>query len=366
MTEVTSGQRLIERVEKWIKSYVVFPEASEDAALVCALFVVNSWIYQVWDSTPYMTITAATKGAAKTVLMEVITMLCKAGKVVTDPTPSVCMRMLEINRGWMTLSLDEAEKLSSNAASSMRNFLNSGYRKGQTFPRSLPGQGIVDYEVYCPKIFALIGDVYSTLRDRSIMINLVRATPAQLQGVSRYRYSDATREASAIVPDIEAWVSSLPAHALTLREATWVSGRDEELWTPLVSTAHALGLDKAHLDRLTRISADLTAGKTQAARRYTDIAQLEDDAQDASYGEKALRDLRRVLKEGERSIFSSVAVQRMRELPDGPWRAFKGDGLNENRLADLVSRFGVAPKLVRQKGKLLRGYAAKQIGEALK
>lgn len=364
--DVSTGQKLIERLEAWFKSYVVFPESIEDAALVIALYAVNSWIYQVWDSTPYLCISAATKGAAKTVQAELLTFVCKNGKMVPDPTQASALRELDARQGWATLTFDEAEKF-NRENHPMRPFANTGYRKGQTLSRTAPGGvGIVEFKVYCPKVFALIGDVYSTLRDRCIVVTLQRATPGQLSGVKRYRWSDAGREASAIVPDIERFVASLPPDRLQLVEATHVSGRDEELWTPLFSTAHALGLDRATMERLTRVSADLTAAKSVAARRYTDVAQMEEQAQSVSYGEKALKDLRRVVREGETAIWSAVAVQRMRDLADGPWRMYKGDGLNPDRLADLLSPFGVTSKSVKREKKVQRGYQLRDLNAAAK
>ena len=54
-----------------------------------------------------------------------------------------------------------------------------------------------------------LGDLYSTLRDRSIVITLERATPRQLAGVKRYRRDDAQREASAIVREVAWYVGRL-------------------------------------------------------------------------------------------------------------------------------------------------------------
>src|SRR5207247_3545549 len=50
-----------------------------------------------------------------------------------------------------------------------RSVLNGGYRKGATVTR----RGLT-YAVYSPKVFILIGDVFDTLRDRSIVIEMWR------------------------------------------------------------------------------------------------------------------------------------------------------------------------------------------------
>jgi hypothetical protein len=236
------------------------------------------------------------------------------------------------------------------------------------------GEGVIKFPTFWPRAFALIGDVYSTLRDRCIVINLQRATPGQLEKVKRYRRDDAIREASAFVRQLEAWREATytdgTLSTFPVTEASWMSGREEELWTPLYSTLKLLGVDAETVKRFRVVSADLAALKSMDARRYTDAQKAEDEARDVSYGERALRDLIAVLREDERAIFSAVAVQRMRAIVDGPWRTFKGEGLTENRLADLVSRFGVQPKLVRvgggRSGKPARGYPAAAVRAALR
>lgn len=357
MDKQTDGQRLIERMEGWIRSYMVFPENVSDAALVMALYALNTWVYQVWSSTPYLCFSAATKGAGKTLGLELVAWMSKNAEVVAGPTPASLYRLAETYGGWMSLYFDEAEILNQQSAGPMRDLLNPGYRKGATMPRTAKGgEGVIKFPVYWPKAFALIGDVYSTLRDRSIVITTTRATPSQLAQVKRYRRDDAQREALGIVRQIESYIATLSAETFPVTEATWMSGREEELWTPLVSLATVIGLDKATMDRFVRVSNDLTALKTLTARRYSGeaIAQAEEDAQNTTYGEKALKDLRRVLHENENAIFSALAVQRMRELIDGPWRTYKGDGLTENRLADLLSRFDCSPMTV-QMGKGRKG-----------
>lgn len=195
------------------------------------------------------------------------------------------------------------------------------------------------FDVYWPKAFTLIGDVYDTLRDRSIRLWLKRGSPAR-----KYRHSEAKREAVSIVANIDAAVSALKGSNIPVIDADWLpNSRDEEIWTPLISLAYVLGLPKAKIELLIEASSKLSASKTEAARSYADFdaKMSEKEAQDRTYGERALRDLavvcREAAKRGDKAVFSAVAVAEMRAMITAPWASFRGDGLTMNRLSDLLS-----------------------------
>ncbi len=116
---------------------------------------------------------------------------------VVNISPAALYRTISADKP--TLLIDEAEMFSS-AKSEFRSLLNSGYRRGQTVKRH---DG--DYETYCPKAFALIGDVHDTLRDRSIVIEMMRCEPAR-----RFVYAAAKEEGAALRETINAAVSTGP------------------------------------------------------------------------------------------------------------------------------------------------------------
>lgn len=329
---VKQGAEMVKRLQDWFSGYMAMPP---EYALVVALWVVNTWIFRAFDATPYLVIAASTKESGKTVFLEMVAMLSKEGKVLTDPTPSTLYRMLEARQGWMTICFDEAEKLSKEG-NPMRPFMNSGYRRGQTLPRTMPGGKVVDFDVYCPKAFSLIGDVYDTLRGRSIVLWLSRGIPAK-----KYRRSEAEREAVSLRREIEKWVSGMATAraSVPIVEPIWLSGRDEEIWTPLLSLAHALELSKADLDMLTRASADLTVKKTEKAKKFQDMGDHEDAAIDDTYAVRVLRDLVSVINPDENAIPSEVAVERLKAIPSGPWRYFKGAGISAISLAAMLARY---------------------------
>lgn len=356
----SKGQALIGRMADWIAGYMFLPDRS--VAIVLALWALNTWTFKRFDAVPYLCITAATKQAGKTRLMEILKMISANGRMFGAMTPAAYFRLMEAFDSHMTVYFDEAETLSSGAVGVMRTVMNTGYRKGQTIPRTVPGGGVTEFPVFGPKAFALIGDVNDTLRDRSIVITLERGRPDKDFDIG---YAEA--EAEKLVADIKA----LSGHTAELRtvKPEFLNGRDREIWTPLFSLAHALKLDRETMDDLTRCAADLTAMKTAERKRYSELAAKEDDAIDVAYGERALADLRAILRDGEKHVFSAVAVERMRALPTGPWRTFRGVGLTDIVLANLVSRYGVQTRRFRVGGRgseQRRGYSAADIRASVK
>jgi hypothetical protein len=174
-------------------------------------------------------------------------------------------------------------------------------------------------------------------------------------------------EAATLTPMIGRWVASLSREdRLPWQDAAWFDGRESELWSPLYSTLRLLTTDAGTLRRFKMISSDLSALKTQEASYYTAAQQVEDEARDQQYGERAIADLARVLHEGEPGITSADAVKRLKALPDAPWRTYRGRGLNEAVLAELIARFNVRPdRLPRKRGeKQQRGYRRADVTKA--
>lgn len=354
--EKSKGQALVERLSAWLAGYMAFTDSR--IALVLALWAIHTWVSERFDATPYLSITAATKQAGKTRLLSLLSMVSRQGKMFADVTPAYLYTWLEENDGRVTIFADEAEKLSSSALGVLRSMMNTGYLAGQTVGRKM-GARTVDYPVYCPKAFAAIGDVNDTLRDRSIVITLERGKPTR-----DMRRVVAMGEAAAIVEDIRhVFVDGWPGPV----EVDWLTGRDREIWAAIFGVAVALKLDRETMRDLRAVSADLVAAKSAPRRRY-ERQDAEDGAIAASYGERAVMDLRSVLRDGEPMIFSVVAVQRMKALEVGPWRAFKGEGLTEMSLASLVSPFDLGPKLGRMakgsKARVARGYPARAVKAA--
>jgi putative DNA primase/helicase len=365
-----STAALIGEIESYLTRYISFGDRSQ--ALTLALWVVGTHVYEVFDAYAYLTITAATKRAGKTRLMELMSFLAARAHHTADITPAALFSLVEDEKP--TLLIDEAERFAASQKD-FRSIINSGYRRGGTVIRRL-GQGVRHFKVYSPKVFVLIGDVYDTLRDRSIIINLRRAHAPQ-----RLIYADAQSEGKELRDELE---ETAAIHAERMADAycdldriDFLADREEEIWSPLFAICRVLCPDR--WDELIRSAVDISTAKTAEAKKYTELPQHENAAEQIEYGERALQDLIQIIRSCRRkSIGTGDAIPALRDLPTAPWRAFRGEGLKPNiegsmMLASLLEPFGVRPRTIRLRprsqgatGSTAKGYVLADLIEAAK
>lgn len=354
--------RYLETIEAYICQFVALPERAWSLPL--ALWAVNTHIFEMFDAFPYLAITAATKQAGKSVLMEVLSFISHEPRMVTGATgPSLFKHLTGIERKdkrhFPTLFMDEAERQSSEDVSSMRELVNCGYRRGGTISRASQ-----DYPAYCPKAFALIGGVNDTLNDRSIVITLVRGKAAR-----RYTYSAAQADGA----DIQTMITQ---QLLTLETVTSISGvyrnhdglahlfesgREEEIWLPLFASCAVLCPDR--MDELERTSVDLAMSKTGDRKNYRELKGAEGEALNAQYAERLVRDIHTLLTVTPK-ISTEDVLKALCAMPTGPWRKFRGAGLTDQGMSDMLRPFGIRAKNIRfgarKDNKVKRGYTLTQ------
>lgn len=368
---------LLASIQSYIERYVTF--ANPDYSYVAALWAAGTFLFPrpqqdpdgtysipavTFDAFPYLVITSDTKRSGKTRFSEVLSFLSSRPRNFAGASAAAVFR--SIRHDCPTMFNDEAEMLAGEAANTMRAVLNAGYRRGQTVPRAggTDEGGVEEWPVYCPKVFILIGDVYDTLRDRSVIVRMQRA-----EAPSRFVYDRAKAEGTELRQRLEAAITAKRdaiADTYTAHKGlTFLSDRDEEIWLPLFAVCEVLAPHR--VTELQRIAVDMATEKTAPARRYVNLQGAEEAADDDEYSRRLLRDLAAIFAKAERAVFTKDALIRLHELTTGPWRKFRGAGLTAIDLANMLSRFGLEPKLVRiggKKGQVARGYRREEVERA--
>ena len=346
--------------------YVTFSDPQYPFAL--ALWTFATYLWPHFDAFPYLVITSDTKRSGKTRLSELLSFAASNARSVAGVTPATIFRMIRDENP--TLIIDEAETLSSEAADTMRSILNVGYRRGQVIPRAAKGEaGIIEWPAYCPKVFILIGDPFDTLRDRSILIRMKRGAAPQ-----RFLYETAKAEGNAIGERMAELAATFKDAVLDVygnpEGLAFLTDRDEEIWMPIFSLASVACPDR--LTELTRAAVDMATEKTADTRKHTnvDMKAAEEEATQHEYAERLLRDFGAVMG-SHRYLTTADALRLLHELPTGPWRKFRGEGLSAIALSDLLRTFNVVPRVIRTKqGKrtkqaFARGYRREDVTKAL-
>jgi len=349
-------------IEAYLRKYIAFAEPSY--VLPLALWTVGTFCFQEFDAFPYLVVTSSTKRSGKSMLAEQLAFCCSNSRQFAAMTASTLFRSISDEQP--TIFFDEAEALSSESASTMRAVLNVGYRKGQVIPR-VSGKGISEFPTYCPKVFVLIGDVYDTLRDRSIIITMRRAEAPQrrLYTVAQEEGAMLRETTSEYVKQRIGEINDAYTEGFTL---DFLTGRDEEIWMPLFCLARVFC--PGRMEELSRCAVDIATEKTADSKRYT-VLESDDTAADDEYAQRLLMDLYTTLLTGGKVIGSKEAIDALRAIPTAPWRKFRGSGLKIHDMANLLSRFGVRPVRIakgsgRGNQKFLRGYKREDVESAVR
>jgi hypothetical protein len=353
---------LVNKIETYIQDYVTL--ADPQYSLPIALWIIGTFVYPEFDAYPYLVITSPTKRSGKTRLSEMIAFACSNPRNMAALTGPTMFRCIESEHP--TIIFDEAESLNSEMASTMRSVLNVGYRRGQTVPR-VAGDGIKEYDTYCPKVFVLIGDVYDTLRDRSITVTMQRAE-------TRKRFTfDAAKSEGEIIRELIA--GDVKQHVVKIKEVfaghkglPFLMDRDEEIWTSMFCLCEVFC--KGRIQELQAAASDMAAEKTGESKRFIKLKDAETKAMNDEYSKRALTDLYSLFVINGRVIKTDDVITGLKAIPTAPWRKYRGVGLTANDLAYMLDRFGVGPKRIaigsgRGNQKFYRGYKRADVEQAM-
>jgi len=211
------------------------------ATLVC--WVVLTYAYQAWPATPYLYL-GGPLGSGKSRVFDILARLVFRPLATSNLTAASLFRTLHSNGG--TVLLDEAERLKNTGdpdISETLSMLLAGYKAGATSIRLEPlgenGFRTVSFDVYGPKALACIKGLPPALASRAIPVTMFRAGPGSDK--PRRRIDADPCGWQRLRDDLHALALEHGPVFLGLAERVDVcpamSGRDFELWQPLLAIA---------------------------------------------------------------------------------------------------------------------------------
>lgn len=260
---------LIEELEAFFRERLGLPNG---ATLILALFALNTYVFDVFDTTPYIQIDSALGGCGKTTLLLHLEVVCCHAYLGCDPTEAVLFRRIDRDRP--TWLLDEASVVTGHEerARMIRAVLDAGYRKGATVSRC-EGENneLRDFGVYCPKVFALVGSLKGTLLDRCIVLHLQKT-----RGLPKTKLKRLRRDVLPLREKLEAYAAQYRAQLQSLDDAEpdegyWpeLDGREEELWGPLLFHAKLAGPETENCALAVALSFSRQKGQLAVAEDQT-------------------------------------------------------------------------------------------------
>jgi Protein of unknown function (DUF3631) len=338
--------RTLDDAVSFVRRFVVL--TAEQLAAV-ALFIVHTHCYEAAETTPYISATSAEKRSGKTRLLEVLDLLVRSPLQTANISDAALFRAIEQRKP--TLLFDEVDAIfKAREREDLRGMLNAGYRRGAVALR-MGGQNMRELEtfkVFCPKVFAGIGELPDTIRDRAIRIRLERRT--RDEPIERFRRRDAGEQAEPIRQSIGSLAGH---HSDTLSFARphlpeELDDRAQDVWEPLFAIADLAGADWPERARTAAIS--LSTG---------------DGREDESLGAKLLSDIYDVFDANGTTRYPTVAlIAELAKVEESPWGDWYGKTISPQGLGRLLKPYRIKTMPVWVDGEKHRGYKHEQFEEA--
>lgn len=340
---------IIPALEGFLTRYLVLPLKT---ALPLAVWTAATYMYERFDTFPYLSVLSPAKRCGKTRLAEAPGCIALNPILTTGISEAALFRL--VDRGGCTLLLDEAEALKekkNERSQAIVSILNAGYRQGAFVYRCVPPKHkLQPFSVFGPKVVIAIGTIPDTVFDRSIVIRMRRRKAGEEIGRFLSRQAKAESEPIRALlekisqrrgQDVANVYENLPAvHDL--------SDRDEEIWQALFA-----------------VCADLAPERiTELRQSAVALSKAEADADD-SLAMKLLTDIGTILSDtGDTNIPSAELVAKLKDLEESPWGE-PGREMTTNRLARMLRQFGVSTRTIRVGGKTPKGYIKSELFEAV-
>lgn len=313
----------LDDVERFLCRYVAFPSEHEPVAVT--LWVAHSWLVERFDVSPILAVTSAEMRSGKTRVLDCCELLVAEPRRMVLPSEAV-FYTVAAQRPRPTILLDEVDAIfgtrPSERTEGIRAVLNSGNRAGTPVLRvSMEGKrrAVEELDVYGAKCVAGIGELPSTVADRSIPIRMRRR--ASDEPVARFRLKHARSQAEAIeVPEWDA--VAVVADVADVPEG--ISDRAADGWEPLLAIAEAAG--------------DVWATRARKAA----LALCSETASPVTVGIQLLTDVRDVFGVAD-YLSTQDLLERLHALESGQWADWYGKPLTAKELAKLLRPYGANP-----------------------
>ncbi|MEE8587517.1 MAG: DUF3631 domain-containing protein [Acidobacteriota bacterium] len=305
-----------------------------------------TFVYERFFIAPLLEISSPTKRCGKSTLLDVLWSCCHRALACSNISEAALFRAVDKYRP--TLLLDESDTyLKKNEA--LRGVINSGHHKGSPAVRCTgedfdPHQ----FDTFCPKAVAGIGDLAATLRDRAVTIRLRRKTAKD--SLKPVRLEELHRKGSKLRSRCKRWASD-NAHLLK-RDPEDVppalNDRAKDNWRPLLAVADLAG--GLFWGQLAREAAKALAGVEEEQEAP---AQLLSDIKDL------------FAEAGADRMTSADIVERLVEIEARPWPEWRqGRPMTARQMAVQLSKFGIKPATHRFPEGTVRGYLASDFTRA--
>jgi len=334
---------LADEIANLITKHSVLPAGSVDAMV---LWTVSSYMINAFRIFPKLAFISPEKRCGKTTTLEIMQSLCRNGVQTSNISPASIYRLTSDGLQ-PTVLIDEADTTIQEGSSELRGLINSGHNKSGSTVIRCQGDDHKSRTFYTwyPMILASIGDLPSTIMDRSIVVNIRRKKPSEMV---QQLPKDSLECHQHFRRKILTWAAQ---HAKIVKSSTCVPpdvGNDRAMdnWLPLFQIAKAIS--ERWLDRCDK-----------AYRALTDVVPMELPTQ-------LLMDIRDVMDTAQvESIKTHDLIKELCADDSKPWINYSyGKPIKPNELSSILKTYSISPKVMRYGDKTHRGYNLEMFSDA--
>jgi hypothetical protein len=353
--EPVNGEVLYTVLKDTFLKYVVLPERTE---IPIALWTLLTYAYMEFETAPRLAIISPEKRCGKSTLMDLLATLAYNTKYAENITPAVLFRTIKKYKP--TLLIDEADTFLKKS-DDLRGILNAGYKHNGTVMRCEPiTHEPKEFPCFAPCAIAGIGNLPTTIMDRSIVITMRRKVSNEK--TERLRARLVEKEVYELRQKCLRFMqdNAIKAGEIIPEIVPELNDRAMDTWEPLLAIA---GIISPAVEAEARAAAVFLANQRPdeediRTMLLRDIKSLFDDEVEEVCKPKGYvpKDI----------IYSSVRLcERLREIKTSPWGTWSGKGFIPHSLAGLLKGFGIRSQQM-SVGDRTRGYFRSDFEDAFK
>jgi putative DNA primase/helicase len=341
-SEPVNGGQLLTELSESATRFMTLPEHGDT---ILALWSVFSHAHDAAHHSPLLAVTAPEKRCGKTTVLAWLSKLVNRPLSASNITGPALYRTIDLHEP--TILIDEADTFLRDR-DDLRGILNSGHSRIGTVIR-LVGSDYTpqQFNTWCPKAIAMIGNLPDTLSDRSIHLKMRRKLPHE--GVERMRGQEhhfnilSQKIARFVADNIDPIRNANPVIPQALND------RAADNWHVLLSIALVAG-------------GNWYKKAISAAESF-----IDSEVNGGGINEELLTDIKTVFEDANTDrLQTTMLIEHLYDIEEAPWKTWnRGNPLTARQLATRLKNFGITTnQTIRIGGMTCKGYRLDQFRDA--
>ena len=328
------GVALANELTDTFNKYIYLPDGGAEVA---AIWTLHTYISDGYMFTPRLFIHSPEPRCGKTTFLDLLEYLCYKSLSVSSITGPAMARMITIQKGQITLLADEADRYLNNDNDTLCKVLNSGFQRGKKIMcTETSGKTMAPrlFDCFAPCAIAGIGNIPSTVQDRSLTITLKRKT--QKDRIEKLRYRD-------VIETTE-----------TLRRKCkrFIIDNEKDIINRTPTVPNELNDRTADVSEILFAIAD-TISVEWHKKLETAILKLtktQSETSEQSIRVQLLSDIQQIFATVPKGwLTSNDLVEKLNDIETSPWVEWnRGHPMSTNALAKQLRFFGIYPRQTRE------------------